>query len=106
MKTIKILQAAVLSAILFFAASCSPGRGYRNYPSNPAGVSLIISPAPGLVVRYAQGGYYYRDPRGFVYWRGPGNRYYLDRRYMSRGYEGHPQYREWRRYDGRHRGHR
>lgn len=102
MKTKKIVQAAILSTILFLAVSCSTGRGYRNYPSAPqTGVDLILRPAPGIIVHYGQGGYYYRDPRGYLYWRGRDNRFYLDRRYMDNRYYRHPQYHEWQRQGGR-----
>lgn len=102
MKRIRIVQAAVLLAVAVVVASCGPGRDYhgRHYPPrNGPGISLIISSSPGLVIlRHPSGRYYYRDQRGYVYWRGYGNRYYLDRRYMSRSYYGHRQYHEWKRY--------
>jgi hypothetical protein len=106
MKAIKILQAVILAAIVSLAASCSTSRDYRNpYPPSRVGFSLIVNPAPGLVLRYSNGMYYYRDPGGYVYWRGYDNRYYLDQRYMNRSYYHHQQYNDWRRYHNynRHR---
>ena len=108
MKTIKILQAVLLITVVGMAASCSTSRDYRNgpHPSSNVGFSLIIGTPPGMaVLRHHSGAYYYRDPHGYIYWRGYGNRYYLDRRYMSRSYYGHQQYNDWRRYHNyrRHR---
>ncbi|HLG41137.1 MAG TPA: hypothetical protein VI461_15755 [Chitinophagaceae bacterium] len=106
MKAIKILQAVLLVTIVSLAASCSTSREYRNRPYSSSGVgfSLIVNPAPGLIVRVSNGRYYYRDHRGYIYWRGYGNRYYLDRRYMSRSYYHHHQYNDWKRHHNyRHR---
>jgi hypothetical protein len=110
MKKTRIVQAAaVLVVIMVVFASCRSGREYdRSYPPYPppppprTSVSLIISPGPGIVVsRYHDGRYYYRSPNGYMYWRGYGNRYYLDRRYMNRNYYNHRQYNDWRRYNRR-----
>ena len=100
MRAIKILQAVILVTIISLAASCGTSRDYRSrpYPSADVGFSLIISPAPGLMVRVSNGRYYYRDPRGYIYWRGYDNRYYLDRRYIGRSYYHHRQYNDWKRY--------
>jgi hypothetical protein len=104
MKRIRIVQAAVLLAVAVVIASCGSSRDYRDHrypPREQTSVSLVISAYPGLVIsRHPSGAYYYRDPRGFVYWRGYGNRYYLDRRYMSRSYHNHQQYEDWRRHYG------
>src|SRR5690349_18423251 len=93
MKRIRIVQAAVLLAVAVVIASCGSSRDYRDRrypPRTETSVSLVINAYPGLVVlRHPSGMYYYRDPRGFVYWRGYGNRYYLDRRYMNRSYHNH-----------------
>lgn len=103
MKRIRIIQAVVLLAVVFTMASCSSG---RHYPVRTrTDVSLIIGSSPGLVVvRHPDGRYYYRGPHGYIYWRGYGNRYYLDRRYVQRSYYNHYQYRDWKRYHnyGRH----
>lgn len=103
MKKARIVQAAVMVLVVVVLASCTTtNRGYRNYPPPPpprTSVSLIISPYPGIVVnRWSDGRYYYRAPNGYMYWRGPGGRYYLDRRYMQRSYHYHNQYNDWRRY--------
>ena len=107
MKKIRIVQAALVGLLLVTLASCGPSRYYDSYPPPPrprASVSLILNAGPGLYVnRYPDGRYYYRSPEGYMYWRGYDNRYYLDRRYMSRSYYGHPQYNDWRRYRGRRR---
>lgn len=109
MKQIRIVQAAVLLTVAVIIASCGSSRDYhgRHYPPRTqTGVSLIIGSSPGLVIsRNPNGMYYYRDPRGFIYWRGYGDRYYLDRRYMNKSYYGHQQYNDWKRYhnNGRRR---
>ena len=107
MKAIKIVQAVLLIAVVAMTASCSTSRDYRNrsYPGSQANFSLIIGSSPGLVMRNPNGMYYYRDQGGRIYWRGYDNRYYLDRRYVSRSYHNHQQYNDWRRYhnNGRRR---
>ena len=102
MKAIKIVQAVLLIAVVAMTASCSTSRDYHNshYPGPQANFSLIIGPSPGLLVmRHPNGMYYYRDPGGRIYWRGYDNRYYLDRRYVTRSYYNHRQYNDWRRYN-------
>jgi hypothetical protein len=105
MKKARIVQAAVLVLMVVILASCRSSRDYGSYPPPPpprTSVSLIIGPGPGMVIsRYHDGRYYYRAPNGYMYWRGYGNRYYLDRRYMSRNYYHHHQYNDWRRYNRR-----
>jgi hypothetical protein len=108
MKKTRIVQAAVLVAMVAVFASCRSSREYGPpYPPPPpprTSVSLILAPGPGIVVsRYYDGRYYYRAPNGYMYWRGYDNRFYLDRRYMNRGYSNHYQYNDWRRYHGRRR---
>jgi hypothetical protein len=103
MKRIRIVQAALFLSTVVLITSCGSGRDYRGRPYPPprsqTNFSLIIGPSSGLIItRSPNGMYYYRDPRGFIYWRGYDNRYYLDRRYMSRSYYGHNQYNDWRRY--------
>lgn len=100
MKRTRIVQAAVLVAVAAIITSCSSGRQYfRPYyhPGPQANFSLIINPSPAYVVhRSPDGRYYYRLPNGYTYWRGYDQRYYLDRRYMSKKYYQHGQYRDWR----------
>jgi hypothetical protein len=98
----------LLLGIMAVITSCGPSRdySYRSYPRSQSNFSLIISPSPGLIVsRNPNGMYYYRDQRGYIYWRGYDNRYYLDRRYMNKSYYGHQQYNDWRRYNNNY-GHR
>jgi hypothetical protein len=106
MKKVRIVQAAVLVLFVAVLAGCSSGREYQSYPPPPprASVSLILNAGPGMVIsRYPDGRYYYRGANGYMYWRGYDNRYYLDRRYISRNYYHHQQYNDWRRYHGRRR---
>jgi hypothetical protein len=101
MKRIRIVQAALLIGIVAVLSSCGSSRDYhgRSYPPARTDVSLIIGSSPGLVtMRHSNGMYYYRDQRGLTYWRGYDNRYYLDRRYISRSNYGHRQYNDWKRY--------
>ena len=109
MKTVRILQAVAVVSLVVVLTSCSTSREYASYPPPQPGFSLIISSHPGLIVsRDPYGRYYYRDPRGYVYWRGYDNRYYLDKRYVTRPYYHHQQYNDWRSGRGReeHRRHR
>jgi len=106
MKRIRIVQAALMLAVAALIASCSSSR--RNtyadyYPPNEPQFSLIIHSNPGLTVRrYHDGRYYYRNPQGYVYWRGYDNRYYLDRSHVSKGYYHNRQYNDWRRGNGKY----
>src|SRR5215510_10639796 len=106
MKRIRILPAVLLIAVVTIMASCRSSREYSSYPPPrpQSNFSLIISSYPGPVSRDLYGRYYYRDPYGHVYWRGYDNRFYLDKRYVSRSYYRHQQYNDWRRYHnyGRH----
>jgi hypothetical protein len=110
MKKIWFVPAALVIGMITLA-SCSSGRyyerdyGYGGPPPPPrSSVSLIINAGPGYPVsRYSDGRYYYRAPNGYMYWRGAGNRYYLDRRYVNRSYHNSPQYRDWNRGHGRRR---
>lgn len=107
MKRIRIVQTALLLTVAVVMVSCGTSREYedRSYPPRTqANFSLIISSYPGIVVnRHPSGRYYYRDPYGHVYWRGYGNRYYLDRRYINKSYYNHRDYNNWKRYNGRRR---
>ncbi|MEI9943167.1 MAG: hypothetical protein WDN26_03020 [Chitinophagaceae bacterium] len=100
MKTIRIVQTAMVAVIAVSLVSCSSGRNYQTYPPRSS-VSLIIDAGPGMMInRYNDGRYYYRAPNGYTYWRGYNNRYYLDQRYI-RPYSHHNQYNDWRRYHRR-----
>lgn len=100
MKKIRIVQAVLLVAVVALMASCSSSRGgsySEPYPPRQTNFSLIIRSSPGMVVnRYHDGRYYYRNPNGYMYWRGNDNRYYLDRSYMNRGRYDRGQYNAWK----------
>gem|GEM_PF-583054 len=110
MKKLRIVPAVgmrflpiLLVGVMAVLASCGSSRDYHRTPPPPPRVhtnfSLILSPHPGLVISmHPSGRYYYRDPRGRIYWRGNDNRFYLDRRYIKRSYHRHRQYGDWRRY--------
>lgn len=103
MKGLRIVQTVALVAVTAtLLVSCSSSRQYDAYPPPPpprTSLSLIIDAGPGLMIsRYRDGRYYYRSPQGYIYWRGPGNRYYLDRRYVNRSFYRHNQYQHWRRH--------
>ena len=107
MKRLRILQAVGIAAVMVVLASCGSSCEYSSYPPPPprTSVSLIINAGPGYPIsRYRDGRYYYRSPQGYTYWRGYDNRYYLDRRYVSRSFHSHSQYNQWRGYNrGRRR---
>src|SRR4051812_26133796 len=101
MKLIKILPMACLIVISGLIMGCSSCRHYSSYPPPPpsygSSFSLIINPYQGFPVsRYRDGRYYYRNPQGYVYWRGNDNRYYMDRSNVNKGYRSHHDYDEWR----------
>jgi hypothetical protein len=101
MKKMRIIQAAILIAVVGFFAGCS-----SYYPYGGTSGSLIISSGPGInASRYPDGRYYYRSPEGYTYWRGNDNRFYLDRSYLGRVHYQQREYHEWNRYNrgGRHR---
>ncbi|MGZ5219101.1 MAG: hypothetical protein ACXWV2_12020 [Chitinophagaceae bacterium] len=112
MKKIRIVQAALLIAVVAIMASCSSSRrsSYDEpYPPRQSNFSLIIGSPPGMMInRYHDGRYFYRSPHGYTYWRGYDNRYYLDRSYLNRGRYDRGQYNAWkhghkRHYRGNHR---
>jgi hypothetical protein len=96
MKKIRIIQAAIVVAFITVLAGCSSSY----YPYSGTSASLIVS-SPGIyATRYPDGRYYYRNPQGYMYWRGYDNRYYLDRSYIGKVHYGRGEYNEWRRYNG------
>src|SRR5215470_18014892 len=100
MKKIRIIQAAILIAFVSILASCSSSY----YPYGGTSTSLIISSGPGFyATRYPDGRYYYRNPQGYIYWRGYDNRYYLDRSYLGKVHYNKRQYSEWDRHNGHYR---
>ena len=103
MKKIRIIQAAILIAFVSIIASCSSSY----YPYGGPSTSLVISSGPGFyATRYPDGRYYYRNPQGYVYWRGYDSRYYLDRSYLGKVRYNKGEYNEWRRYNGHNRSNR
>jgi hypothetical protein len=106
MKRVRIVQAALLLAVAALIASCSSSRrnSYADYyPPKEPQFSMIIHSSPGITVRrYHDGRYYYRDPRGYTYWRGYDNRYYLDRSHVRSGHYHHHQYNDWKRSNGKY----
>jgi len=106
MKRVRIVQAALLLAVAALIASCSSSRRntYADYhPPHQPQFSLIIHSYPGITVRrYHDGRYYYRNPQGYVYWRGYDNRYYLDRSYVRKSNYRHFQYNDWKQGNSKH----
>src|ERR1051326_5050570 len=106
MKKNRIIQGAILIAFVSIFASCGPSRETSYYPNrSSASFSLILNSGPGLYAsRYPDGRYYYRNPEGYIYWRGYDNRYYLDRSYVGRVHYDRREYNEWNRhYNNHHR---
>jgi len=67
---------------------------YRRYP-------LIIIRTPDIIIgRYNDGRYYYRNPDGYMYWKGYDDRFYLDERYMNDMRYDNDEYNDWK-YKGR-----
>ena len=64
---------------------------YRRYP-------LIIIRTPDIIIsRYNDGRYYYRNPAGYLYWKGYDDRFYLDEKYLNdNGYD-NDEYNDWKR---------
>ena len=74
----------------------APGqrKKYGRYP-------LIIIRTPDIIIgRYTDDRYYYRNPEGYMYWKGYDDRFYLDKRYLGHiGYD-KDEYYDWK-YKGR-----
>ena len=67
---------------------------YRRYP-------LIIIRTPDIIIgRYNDGRYYYRNPEGYMYWKGYDNRFYLDEKYLNDMRYDENEYNDWK-YKGR-----
>jgi hypothetical protein len=70
------------------------GYSYRRYP-------LIIIRTPDIVIgRYNDGRYYYRNPEGYMYWKGYDDRFYLDEKYLNNNGYDEGEYNDWK-YKGR-----
>ena len=53
------------------------GNSYHRYP-------LIVIRTPDIIIsRYNDGRYYYRNPDGYMYWKGYDDRFYLDEKYLN-----------------------
>jgi len=103
MKKIRIIQVAILIAFVSILTSCSSSY----YPYTGPSASLVVTSGPSFyATRYPDGRYYYRNPQGYIYWRGYDNRYYLDRAYLGKVHYNKGQYNEWRRYSGHNRNYR
>ena len=101
MKMTKILQAVVVVLVLGTLVSCGSGRGYSEAPRPDynARVSLILSPRAGFTMsRNPDGRFYHRSPRGFVYWQGYDNRFYLDKAQVRKVRYSQREYREWKKF--------
>jgi hypothetical protein len=68
--------------------------GYHRYP-------LIVIRTPDIIIgRYNDGRHYYRNPEGYMYWKGYDDRFYLDEKYLNdNGYDEN-EYNDWK-YKGR-----
>ena len=66
----------------------------RRYP-------LIVIRTPDIIVRrYNDGRYYYRNPEGYMYWKGYDDRFYLDEQYLNDNGYNEEEYNDWK-YKGR-----
>ena len=123
-----ILSTAAVIAVAFLFTSCHPSRvwatkkkdskeyredrddrddryepRYTTPPPPPpryySSVSLVISPAPGFVMRQtADGRFFHRSQQGYLYWKGYDNRFYIDRAELVHLSYSRWEYDEWRRY--------
>jgi len=74
----------------------APGqrKRYSHYP-------LIIIRSPDIIIgRYNDGRYYYRNPEGYMYWKGYDDRFYLDEKYLNDNRYDENEYNDWK-YKGR-----
>jgi hypothetical protein len=70
------------------------GYSSRSYP-------LIIIRTPDIIIgRYNDGRYYYRNPEGYMYWKGYDGRFYLDEKYLNDNRYDENEYNDWK-YKGR-----
>jgi|GEM_PF-880199 len=122
MKRSFILPVAAVIVTLFVFTSCQPSRvwatkkkkkedkEYREpevyrQPAPPpppryyASSALIITPSPGFVMKqHPSGRFYHRSSRGYLYWKGFDNRFYVDQSYLGSISYSRWEYDEWRRY--------
>ena len=80
----------------------APGKikKYGRYP-------LIIIRTPDIIInRYNDGRYYYRNPEGYMYWRGYDDRFYLDEKFLNdNGYDD-DEYNDWKYKGGKNDNHK
>ena len=70
------------------------GNAYHRYP-------LIVIRTPDIIIRrYNDGRYYYRNPEGYMYWKGYDDRFYLDEQYLNDNGYNEEEYNDWK-YKGR-----
>ena len=70
------------------------GNAYRHYP-------LVVIRTPDIIIRrYNDGRYYYRNPEGYMYWKGYDDRFYLDEQYLNDNRYDENEYNDWK-YKGR-----
>jgi len=67
---------------------------YHRYP-------LVVIRTPDIIIRrYNDGRYYYRNPEGYMYWKGYDDRFYLDEQYLNDNGYNENEYNDWK-YKGR-----
>ena len=67
---------------------------YHRYP-------LVVIRTPDIIIRrYNDGRYYYRNPEGYMYWKGYDDRFYLDEQYLNDNGYHENEYNDWK-YKGR-----
>ena len=70
------------------------GYSSRSYP-------LIIIRTPDIIIgRNNDGRYYYRNPEGYMYWKGYDGRFYLDEKHLNDNRYDENEYNDWK-YKGR-----
>jgi hypothetical protein len=101
MKQNKLLSFTLIAVSALIISSCGSSRSYSSSqtPQSLTHVSLIITPSPGFTMNsYPDGRYYHRSPQGFMYWKGNDNRFFLDKKYVSRVNYNKWEYNEWKRW--------
>jgi hypothetical protein len=101
MKKNKILSIILIAAAALITGSCGSGKtySYSTAPRSRTYVSLIITPFPGFTMNHdPDGRYYHRSPQGFIYWKGYDNRFFLDKKHVSRVNYNKWEYNEWKRW--------
>jgi hypothetical protein len=101
MKQIQFISMSIILTTAVFISSCGSSRPYSSQPAphSTTYTSLIITPTPGFSMNhYPDGRYYHRSPQGFIYWKGYDNRFFLDKKYVSRVSYNKWQYNEWKRW--------